>query len=288
MTTSQSAARPELCDFVDVHFARRLEMAETLTTAHVKALQRYAPEATSEVISGGTAVFGGEIYPANHIVGMGLYGPVTDLDIDRVEDFYHSRGVPSEIVISPLADRSLPELLATRGYRITEFNSVLIRRVSEVELIEPGADITIQRVNEATAPLWDKVIAQGFAEFGPLPENLFAAFAMLPDSLSFLARVHGEPAGGGMGAILREAGIAALFGTGTLPEFRCRGVQTALINRRLWEAAQQGCEYAVVSTLPGSGSQRNMERRGFRVAYTKIVMVRSWPELTPSGVDNGH
>jgi hypothetical protein len=50
-------------------------------------------------------------------------------------------------------------------------------------------------------------------------------------------------------------------------------VQTALINRRLWAAAQQGCEYAVVSTMPGSGSQQNMERRGFRLAYSKIVMV---------------
>jgi hypothetical protein len=53
-------------------------------------------------------------------------------------------------------------------------------------------------------------------------------------------------------------------------------VQSALIARRLHEAAQAGCEYAVVSTLPGSGSQRNMERRGFQLAYTKLVMVKEW------------
>jgi hypothetical protein len=50
---------------------------------------------------------------------------------------------------------------------------------------------------------------------------------------------------------MREAGIATLFATATVPEFRKRGVQIALINRRLWEATQQGCEYAVVSTTPG-------------------------------------
>ena len=65
-------------------------------------------------------------------------------------------------------------------------------------------------------------------------------------------------------------------------------MQTALINRRLWEAASAGCEFAVVSTMPGGGSQRNMERRGFQVAYTKIVMVRSWPELAAEGVSDGH
>jgi len=288
MTTSHTVSATELRDFVDLSFARRLEMAETLTPEHVKALQRYAPDATSEMIAGGTAIFGGGVYPANHIVGMGLYGPVTSSDVDRVEEFYRSRGVPCEIVVSPLADRSLLEQLAPRGYRITEFNSVLIRRLEANELVEPPSGITVERVTEATEKLWDRVIAKGFAEFGPLPENLFAAFASVPDSLCFLARVDGQPVGGAVGAIMREAGIAALFGTATLPEFRSRGVQTSLINRRLWEAAKAGCEYAVVSTLPGSGSQRNMERMGFRVAYTKLVMVRTWPELTPSGAIDGH
>jgi GNAT superfamily N-acetyltransferase len=206
---------------------------------------------------------------------MGLYGPVTGGDIDRVEEFYRSRGVPCEIIVSPLADRSLLEALHQRGYRITEFNSVLIRRLQDNALIEPVAGITVERVNEATVQVWDKVLAKGFAEFGPLPENLFAAFAAVPDGLCFLARVNGQPAGRAAGAIMREANIAALFGTATLPEFRRRGVQAALINRRLGEATNAGCEYAVVSTMPGSGSQRNMERRGFRVAYTKLVMVRS-------------
>lgn len=132
------------------------------------------------------------------------------------------------------------------------------------------------------------MIAQGFAEFGPLPENPFAAFASLPDSLCFLARVDGEPAEERPTPLMQGAGIAAPFGTSTPPEFRRRGVQTLLINRRLSEAARQGCEYVVVSTMPDSGWQRNMERRGFRVAYTKLVMVRNWPQLTPPGADDGH
>jgi GNAT superfamily N-acetyltransferase len=288
MTASQTSSAGELCGFVDLNFARRLEMAETMSPVHVRALQRYWPDATSEVIAGGTAVFGGQNYPANHIVGMGLYGAVTLADVEQVEEFYNSRRVPCEIVVSPLADPSLRDLLAPRGYRITEFNSVLIRRLEGCKSIPPADAITIERVTSDTEQLWDRTIARGFAEYGPLPDNLFAAFSTLPDSLNFLARVNGEPAGGGMGAIMREAGIAALFGTATVPEFRGRGVQTALINRRLWDAAQQGCEYAVVSTMPGSGSQRNMERRGFRVAYTKIVMVRSWPDLAVKEQEDGH
>ena len=288
MTALQSDSTAELRGFVDLNFARRLEMAETLSPDQVGALQRFWPDATSEVIAGGTASFGGQTYPANHIVGMGLYGPVTVDDVERVEEFYRSRGVACEIVISPLADSSLRDLIAPRGYRITEFNSVLIRQLDDLALVPPANGITVERVTAETEQAWDRVIAQGFAEYGPLPENLFSAFATLPDSLNFLARVDGEPAGGGMGAIMKAASIAALFGTATVPEFRGRGVQTALINHRLWEAAQQGCEYAVVSTMPGSGSQRNMERRGFRLAYTKIVMVRGCPEVPAKGQQDGH
>jgi GNAT superfamily N-acetyltransferase len=288
MMVSQIASATELRDFVDLNFARRLEMAETMTAEHVKALQRFAPEAASEVIAGGTAIFGGGVYPANHIVGMGLYGAVNNADIERVEEFYRSRGVPCEIVVSPLADRSLVDVLTERSYRITEFNSVLILRLEAEELVEPAEGITVERVTSATEQVWDRVIARGFAEYGALPDDLFAAFASRPDSLCFLARIDGEPAGGAAGAVMRDAGIAALFGSSTLPELRRRGVQAALINRRLWEAAREGAQYAVVSTLPGSGSQRNMERRGFRVAYTKLVMVRSWPEGEPPGTDDGH
>ena len=217
---------------------------------------------------------------------MGLYGPVSSDELNRAEEFYRSRGVACEVVVSPLADRSLPELLGKRGYSITEFNSVLIRRLEECTPVEPANGVSIERVTPTSQDAWNKVVTRGFAEYGPLPENLMLPFAVMPGSLNFLARVDGVPAGGGMGQIMPEAGIAAFFGTAILPKFRRRGVQTALINRRLWQAAQAGCEYAVVSTMPGSESQRNMERRGFRVAYTKVVMVRTWPGASPVGAES--
>src|SRR5664279_4249786 len=177
MTTSGTVPATELRDFVDLDFARRLEMAENLSPDHVRALQRFAPAATSEVIGGGSAVFGGANYPSNQIVGMGLYGPVTSADLDKLESFYRSRGVPSRIVISPLVDSILVELLGQRGYGVAEFNSVLIRRLEGYPRIEPPDGITVERVSDTTAKDWENVVTQGFAEFGALPENLFVPIA---------------------------------------------------------------------------------------------------------------
>lgn len=277
MTSSQSLVANGLRDFVDVNLARRLEAAETLPPDHIQALQRFEPEAAAEVIAGGTAVYGGESYPSNQIVGMGLYGEVNAGELDRVEEFYRSRCVSSRIVVSPLAEPSFIAMLAAREYSVVEFNSVLMLRLDDISQVELAPELTLESVNEANAAVWDEALRQGYAEMAALPEGLFLPFAAIPHGTSFLAYVDGAPAGGCIGAILQDARVAALYGSATIPAMRRRGVQTALINRRLWEAREAGCEYAVVCTWPGSGSQRNMERRGFRVAYTKVVMERKLP-----------
>ena len=284
MSAHMSAAKQQIPDFVDQELARRLEMAETILPDCVEALRRYAPDdpIAAENVAGGIAFFAGRDYPANQVVGMGLYGEVTPSDIDKVEDFFRSRGVPCTVVLSPLAHESLRALLGERGYRIAEFNSVLLRRLSQQEPGPAVDGVAIEPVTRETARAWMRVIAEGFSQEITVAEDVFGGFSVLPGALAFLARVEDTVVGGCGGRIIPEARLAALFGTATLPEYRRRGVQSALIARRLHEAVLAGCEYAVVSTQPGSGSQRNMERRGFRVAYTKAVMVREWPEAAPS------
>jgi GNAT superfamily N-acetyltransferase len=280
----------QLPDFVDLDFARRLEMAETILPEYVEALRRFAPPNTMALVevAGGVAFFGGKDYPSNQMVGMGLYGEVTADHLDRVEEFFRSHGVASTIVVSPLADVSLPALLGERGYRIVEFNSVLICRINHEEPFTVPPGIAVERVTPDTVRPWMQAIAKGFSQEIPAAEEIFGAFASLPGSLAFLVRIEDEVVGGCVGQIIPEARLAALSGMATLPEFRRRGVQSALIARRLHEAALAGCEYAVVCTQPGSGSQRNMERRRFRVAYTKVVMRRGWPETAAPADEGDH
>lgn len=281
---SDATASNPLRDFIDLEFARRLEMAETMLPDAIESVRLHSP--TSPIaaleIAGGTAFFGGVSYPANQMVGMGLYGEVSAESLDQVEEFFRSRGVASTIVLSPLADPSLAMLLGKRGYRIAEFNSVLIRPIGAEDPVAVSRDVKVEPVTTHNAAEWARTIAKGFSEFGEVPEEVFAGFAVLPGSLALLAKVGDNAAGGAAGRIIPQAKIAALFGASTLPQYRCRGIQTAFIGRRLHEAGQAGCEYAVVSTQPGSGSQRNMERRGFRLAYTKLVMAREWPTTDPA------
>jgi GNAT superfamily N-acetyltransferase len=65
-----------------------------------------------------------------------------------------------------------------------------------------------------------------------------------------------------------------LCGAATLPAFRRRGVQSALLHARLAQARQAGCDLAVVTTQPGSKSQENVQRAGFELLYVRAVLVR--------------
>jgi GNAT superfamily N-acetyltransferase len=94
------------------------------------------------------------------------------------------------------------------------------------------------------------------------------------DAVCFLALIDGEPAGGA--SLSFHDDVAALAGAGTLTMFRNRGVQTALLRARLDFARSRGSRLAMVSTRPGTVSQRNVERLGFRIAYTRTAFHREW------------
>jgi GNAT superfamily N-acetyltransferase len=88
----------------------------------------------------------------------------------------------------------------------------------------------------------------------------------------YVARVDGQAQG--CGAMVIEDGIAE-FGIGaTLEEARGRGCQTALLHRRISDAAEAGCHTLFVETgerVPDrpSASYRNILRAGFEEAYLR-------------------
>jgi ribosomal protein S18 acetylase RimI-like enzyme len=133
---------------------------------------------------------------------------------------------------------------------------------------------------------WINVLATSFAApdsyDGPIVEEhvdratldaLLAQTAEIDGFVAYFARRNGEVAGAG-GMRFAE-GVAQLCGAGTLPAHRRRGVQTALLQHRLADAARAGCDIAVVTTQPGSVSQQNVQRQGFELLYARAVLIRS-------------
>jgi len=211
-------------------------------------------------------------------VGLGLSGTVSKEEFGRLEEFYFSRKEPVRVETCPLADGSLIEHYRERGYSVSEFSNVMVRPVEKAPAIAFTPGIEIQRVAEGEIDLWTLTVSQGFAEHFPVTQELLGVmrlFASGKHTECYFARLDGKIAGGATMAV--RGRIAGLFGASTLPQYRNRGVQTALLHARMQRAAEQGCELAISLAQPGSASQRNITRQGFRTVYTRVKFERGVP-----------
>jgi len=176
------------------------------------------------------------------------------------------------------------QLLGCRGYRLTEMENVLVRAIQGDEPVPPpAAEISVRRAAPGEAKLWASIIGEGFfgtAEPEPQLMELVLAGFSTKSATCFFGCLDGRPVGAAV--VHTHDGVAMLNGAATLQPFRGRGVHTALHHARLSFAVAAGCELARVVTQPGSASQRNAERQGFSVAYTRVAMVREWtPAAAP-------
>jgi hypothetical protein len=260
---------------LNLELARRVELAEAQAAVEcAEALGRFRPASGAAVrrLAGGFAVYCGKGSPITQAVGMGLDGPVSPEEFDRLEEFYRSRGEAVRVETCPLADPSFIEHFAERGYRVTEFSNVMARQLSPDETCpQPPEGVTVEKIAKDQIDLWTLTVSQGFAEKFPVSQELLEVmklFAFGPKTECYLARVDEKVAGGGTLAL--HDGVAGLFGASTLPVARRRGVQTALLQRRLARASQAGSNLAVSIAQPGSISQRNIVQQGFQVLYTRV------------------
>lgn len=92
-----------------------------------------------------------------------------------------------------------------------------------------------------------------------------------PQFRCYLASVGGVAAAL---AVLHVAnGAGSMANARTVPAFRGRGCQTALLYRRIADAAIMGCDLLVSQCSPGTPSQRNQLRAGFHIAGSKAWWV---------------
>ena len=271
--------------FVDKAFARRLEACEEMPQVmYARILAKSKPEigAAEEEICGGHMSFAGLGSPIGRAGGMGLDRTFAKEDLERIEDFYGNKKAPSQIDLCPLHDASVFAMVKERGYSIAELNNVLYRKLDRAEKFASapeGHEIRRGTVDDSDAA--GTLVERAFVPDGA-PEGyrgLLGPIYQMEGGITFLAFAGSQLAACAAGLAIPDHRVFALCGAGTAQEFRRRGLQTALLHRRMAAAAEAGCEYAVVVTQGGSDSQRNCERLGFRVAYSKITVIKDWSAL---------
>jgi GNAT superfamily N-acetyltransferase len=259
----------------DLSLARRLERAEATANARfVEAHARLVPGSGAQWIevAGAYAMFDGVSSPCTQTFGLGLFQMPTAADMDKIEAFFQDRQALVLHEVSPLAAPALLPLLNSRGYHPIELSNAMYLPLSE--RIAPAAhESEGMQVHLAAAhehDLWARTSAEGWREFtevADLMSELARVIATAEGCSPFLVELQGHPIA--TGALTIHDRVALFAGASTIPEWRRRGAQQALLESRFQHATQVGCDLAMIVTAPGSASQRNAERQGFRIAYTR-------------------
>lgn len=262
--------------FSDINLSQKLERTEAkANAAMIETRAKFSPEVNAEWIEvGGTyAMFDGVDSPLTQTFGLGVFEEITDKELDEIESFYKKHDSLVFHEVSPMTNISLVHLLNERGYQPVELTSVMFLLI-ESDLLDLSINTEIKtRIIEAgEGELWARTAAIGWSTEGEgLADFMFDYGKICTNckgGFPFLAEIENKPISAGMLFIFDD--VALLSGASTVPEGRRQGGQKALLQARLSFAKFQGCKIAMMCALPGSQSQKNAEKNGFRIAYTRI------------------
>jgi ribosomal protein S18 acetylase RimI-like enzyme len=208
----------------------------------------------------------------NRTLGLGSDAPVTRELLREIVGSYAENSI-EHFWIQPAACAEPPELDSwLEGIGLVRYRRPWDKFVRGPE--PPPAirtSLCIREVGPDDAAEFAGIFLRGFE----LPETLrpmFAAIVGWPRWTTFMAYAGDKPAAAA--ALYVNGRLASLAGAATLPEFRCRGAQSALMSVRISRAIAAGAE--VIATETGAlragepnHSYRNMLRAGFRVAATR-------------------
>jgi GNAT superfamily N-acetyltransferase len=216
-------------------------------------------------------MFDGVDSPLTQTFGLGMFEEATAQVLAQIEAFFRTRAAPVHHEVCPLAGVPLMQMLAERGYVPYEASNVLFLDLAESRLepvLNPALKIRI--AHEPDGDACARAAAEGWSEAGDVArmvEELARVMFAAAGYAGFIVERDDKIIA--TAGLVTHGGVALLAGASTIPEARGQGAQRAVLAARLRHAAESGCDLAMMVAEPGSASQRNAERHGFRIAYTR-------------------
>lgn len=206
--------------------------------------------------------------------GKNRSGGITPETLDvlpELIDFYRSENLPFSLSIPyGRMTREMFDRLTAAGMRSAGSGAAPVLAPAGETFPEDGSGIVVRpsplEERELYLDLFQRAFGHRAGESAPEYRAFQWAEDSLPGGARYIAEIDGTPVGMASFPIVQGVGF---FGTaGVLPEYRGRGVQTALIRRRIRDAPGLGCDLVVGGGSMGETTYRNFERAGLRLIPT--------------------
>jgi hypothetical protein len=212
----------------------------------------------------------------NRSLGLGIEQPVTEHALDHVVQWLHANAQPpwGLDILEPSGEIS--QWLADRGLVTTGDGRAKLWRSNSAPVPAAACEFAVKKIGQKDAHAFGSLVQQSFG----LPETTARWFGALVGRKHwhcYLVKSGSTPVSA---AALRIVDSMAVLSMGaTLPMYRGRGAQSALIARRVNDAIALGAKH-IVSTVqfPSDVSRRgpslrNMLKAGFTVSYVRPTYV---------------
>jgi hypothetical protein len=215
----------------------------------------------------------------NRAFCIGQSSPATRGTVESVAARFDRAGVPrSFLQLAPgAAPPELSAWLEPNGYAAYNRWAKFARPL--IDLPPASNAVRIDRIGSDRAEDFGRVLGEAF-NMPPVIRSWEAALVGRPRWRHYLAYVDDAPVG--CAALFMDEDLVSFGQAGTLEHVRGRGIQGALITRRLADAAAAGCTHAVVETAEDkpekpAPSFRNQLRHGFELCYFRPNYLRVRP-----------
>jgi len=207
----------------------------------------------------------------NRVIGLGVRVPANESTIKTLASRYRQSGVKNHgIHVSPYSQpESMTSLIESTGLAKRDSWVKMYRDASPIDLVP--TDLRLEKLVGNRADLFGETACAGFG-FPSARKDILSVSVGRPGWMHYIAWNDDEPAAA---AALYVSGKVGWLGiAATVPKFRKRGGQGALMSQRLRDGISAGCEWFVTETgaetpAKPNPSYRNMIRTGFQLAYER-------------------
>ena len=212
----------------------------------------------------------------NRAIGIGVARPAIESDVDEVVAFYDR--AEREVSVAQIAPHAAPEVVGwfeARGYVRSRTWVKMWHSLAKIP--DATTDLRIEQIGPEWADDFGRLSVAEAYDFPDVVGMSAGAGVGWPGWYHYVGFDRDVPVS--TGAMRIEDGVAWLGFGATTPSHRGRGGQSAMFARRLRDARDAGCRFAVVETGKDTAedpnpSYRNMVRSGFELAYFRDNWVR--------------
>lgn len=207
----------------------------------------------------------------NRVMGLGLKAQPSYGMIQSLVQHYRGSGVRNfGIQLSPACAQPLLTGWMTKcDLHIRDYWTKVYR--SREPAVSIPTDLRVEQIDESLAETFGNVACEGFGMPIEL-KSILAGTIGRPGWNHYIAFDEDKPAAAAALYVRNDAGWLGV--AATLPSYRRRGAQGALMARRICDGAKLGCEWLVTETGQDRAEKpnpsfHNMVRTGFKVAYDR-------------------